>query len=130
MSKPPAMHSPAPLCEGLSGDAKIRKVAVWIGTCAHIWEDTADEDRPSRQYRRPTPYGKAAAAEDRLRFHRRRARGRTWPRNQHLCVSQAQIAAAVPRRCVKARPDKDDLRPDLCEPVRHLADRRGGAVPL
>ncbi len=39
-------------------------------------------------------------------------------------VPEAPSVAALPGRCVEARPDADAVRPHLCEPVRHLADRR------
>src|SRR5215831_12533771 len=86
-------------------------------------ENTQDEDRSSRQYRRPAPHGEAAPAEDRLRFHRGRAGGRARAGNQHLGLSQAQIVAALSRRCLEARPVEGDLRPNLCQPIWHLADR-------
>ena len=42
-----------------------------------------------------------------------------------LGVSQAPIIAALSGRRVAARPDPDDFRQDLCQPVRHLPDWRG-----
>src|SRR6516164_1673608 len=119
--QPDAVHSPAPRRRGLSGGAKLRNVA----RLRRVTENKRDdEDRSGRQYRRLAPHGEAAAAEDRLRFHRRRLGRRARPRNQHLGLSQAQIVASLPRRCFKTRPVEVDLWPDLCEPVRHLADRR------
>ena len=65
-AEPSAVHSPAPLSKGLSAGAKTRKVVGRIGIFQACRENRADEDRSSRQYRRPAPHGEAAAAEDRL----------------------------------------------------------------
>src|ERR1051326_1854270 len=44
-------------------------------------------------------------------------------------LSETSAAAALSGRCFEARPDADDLRPDLFQPVRYFANRRGRAVP-
>src|ERR1700738_4325950 len=73
------------------------------------------EPRSSRQYRRPPPHGEATTAEDRLRLHRRRARGRARlernTRDPSLIHPRLSMAATTP---VTRRAPLDPL------PVLHL----------
>ncbi len=81
------------------------------------------------QYRRPAPARQAQAAQGHVRLYRGRGRGRARAGAQRRRVPQAPTAAALSRRRVDARPDADDFRPHLFEPVRHFADRRRRSVP-
>ena len=85
---------------------------------------SSHEHRRRDQYRRPAPAREAQAAEGHVRLHRGRGRGRARAGAQRGRVSQAPAVAALSRRCLEARPDADDFRPHLFEPVRHFADRR------
>src|SRR5581483_7399448 len=90
--------------------------------CREQRQERRHEARRRRQHRRSAPHGEAPPAQDRLRFHRGRVGGRARAGDQHRGLPQASPVAALPRRRVEARPVEDDLRPDLFQPVRHLAD--------